>query len=238
MAQPISPKLLTATVDFIRDETPTVYTVRLKLPEGTSCNFSPGQYAMLKVPKDGKKLNKPYSIASSPFDTGYLDLCIKVVQSGFTSNYLKTLKPGDAVEMLVPMGNFFLDEHSQRDILMIAGGSGVAPMRSMLHYLFAKGTHRQVWLFFGNRTKEEIIYHQEFLDMAAAHPNFHYVPVLSRDKWEGEHGYVQHAIEKHLKNFANVEAYICGLTKLVEGNKAMLLGKGMDKHHVHHEVYV
>lgn len=230
----VPPKLIQSTVEFVRDETPTTYTLRLTLAE--PLQFAPGQYASLKVPRDGKKVNKPYSIASSPLEHGYIDICIKVIAEGFASNFLKTLAPGAALEMLAPLGQFVLRD-SPKDIIMIAGGSGIGPMRSMLRYLFAQGTNRQVWLFFGNRTKDEIIYHQEFLDLAAAHKNFHYVPVLSRDKWEGEHGYVQHAIEKHIKDFANVEAYICGLPNLVEHNKQLLLSKGMDKHDVRHEVY-
>lgn len=233
---PIPPKIYRTTVTFIRDDTPTVYTLRLTLPE--PMRFSPGQYVMVRHHHDGKITNKPYSVASSPLEEGYIDLCIKVVPGGPISNYLHALKPGAEVEILGPIGVFVLREDSPKDILFIAGGSGIGPLRSMLRYLFSKETTRHCWLFFGNKTKDEIIFHREFLEMAKQHANFRYIPVLSREQWDGEQGYVQHSIPRHITDFTNFEAYICGLTKLVEGNKAMLLGKGMDKHDVHHEVYV
>lgn len=233
---PIPPKIYRTVVEFVRDDTPTVYTIRLRLVDGPF-TFAAGQYVMVRYLHHGKIVNKPYSIASAPHETGYVDLCIKRIKDGYTSNYLYNLKPGDGVEILAPLGVFTLRE-SSKDILFIAGGSGIGPIRSMLHHLLSQQSERQLWLFFGNRIREEIIYHEEFLQLALRHPNFHYHPVLSREDWTGERGYVQDAIRKHISDFANCEAYICGLPDLVEHNKALLLGKGMDKHEVHHEVYV
>ena len=237
MAVPlIPPKTYRSTVEFVRDETPSVYTIRLKLPE--PMRFYPGQYVMIRYMRDGKRVNKPYSVASSPLDQQHLDICVKRVKGGHCSNYLYGLKPGAEVEFLGPIGNFILNEQSEKTIVFIAGGSGIGPIRSMIHYLIATGSQRELWLFFGNRTKEEAIYDDEFRGLAQQNPQFQYHPVLSREDWTGEKGYVQNVIPKYLTDFSNVEAYICGLPALVEENKQFLHAAGIPQRDVHHEVYV
>ncbi|HLC67041.1 MAG TPA: FAD-binding oxidoreductase [Candidatus Nanoarchaeia archaeon] len=232
----IPPKSYQAVVKIVVDETPSVYTLHLKLPE--PMRFYPGQYVMVRYLKDGKRINKPYSIASAPIDLRHLDLCIKRVDGGHCSNYLYHQKAGDTVEVFGPMGNFVLNEQSEKPVLFIAGGSGIGPIRAMIHYLIATGSQREFWLFFGNRNSEEIIYHQEFLRLAEQNPRFKYHPVLSRQDWTGERGYVQDVMQRYIQEFTEFEAYICGLPDLVNTNRELLIAKGIAPRNVHHEVYV
>lgn len=111
-------------------------------------------------------------------------------------------------------------------------------MRCMIKEIFRKGTKQEIWLFFGNKTEDEIIYREEFELLAREHKNFHFIPVLSRQDWNGKNGYAQDAWQNMMPNVADKEAYICGLTRLVEDNKKLLLEKGMPKEFVHHEIYV
>jgi ferredoxin-NADP reductase len=126
--------------------------------------------------------------------------------------------------------------------VFIATGTGIAPFRSMLHWLLAESDrHRehQFWLLFGARTQQDIYYREEFEQLAAEHTNFHFLPALSRasDEWKGLQGYVQQHLGEIVGMRTDMHAYICGLDKMVKTNRELLKSLGWDRTSIRYEKY-
>ncbi len=204
--------------------------------------FVAGQWLSLKHNKaDGEEITRAYSIASPPDDSNRFALCMNRVQDGFMSNFLCDMKEGDEIQCQGPFGDFIL-RPPLRDTIFIATGTGVAPFRSMLHWLLADETRhqqKQLSLLFGNRTVPDIYYHDEFLKLAAQHANFHYLPALSRgdSEWTGLNGYVQAHVAEIASGRSDMHAYICGLDKMVKANRDLLKSLGWDRKSILHEKY-
>jgi ferredoxin-NADP reductase len=204
--------------------------------------FVAGQWLSFKTAKpDGEEITRAYSIASPPDGDNRFALCLNRVQDGFMSNFLCDLKEGAEISCQGPFGDFIL-RPPLRDTIFIATGTGIAPFRSMLHWLLAEESrhqNRQFWLVFGNRTESDIYYHQEFLDLAATHPNFHYLPTLSRGapEWQGLRGYVQEHVPGIVQGRTDMHAYICGLDKMIKANRDLLKGLSWDRRSILYEKY-
>jgi ferredoxin-NADP reductase len=204
--------------------------------------FVPGQWLSAKEQKpDGEEITRAYSIASPPNGSNRFAFCLNRVVDGFMSNFLCDLEPGAEVPFQGPFGNFIL-RPPMRDTLFIATGTGIAPFRSMLHWVLADGSRhqgRRLTLLFGSRTEKDIYYHGEFLKLAAEHPNFHYLPTLSRGSadWQGLRGYVQEHVPGIVGRRMDMHAYICGLQKMITANRQLLKGLGWDRKSIFYEKY-
>jgi ferredoxin-NADP reductase len=204
--------------------------------------FVAGQWLSFKTNKaDGEEITRAYSIASPPGDDNRFALCLNRVQDGFMSNSLCDMKKGEEISVQGPFGDFIL-RPPMRDTFFIATGTGIAPFRSMLHWLLAdpvRHQHKQLSLLFGNRTEGDIYYHEEFLKLAAQHANFHYLPTLSRGGtgWQGLRGYVQEHVREVAEARSDMHAYICGLDKMVKANRELLKGLGWDRRSILYEKY-
>ena len=204
--------------------------------------FVAGQWLSFKTNKpDGEEITRAYSIASPPSEDNRFALCLNRVQDGFMSNFLCDMKAGDEIRCQGPFGDFIL-RPPLRDTVFIATGTGIAPFRSMLHWLLAEETRHQgknLWLVFGNRTEKDIYYHDEFLALAAKHANFHYLPTLSRGDpaWQGLRGYVQEHVPGIVQGRSDMHAYICGLDKMIKANRELLKGLGWDRKSILYEKY-
>src|SRR6476661_8424213 len=132
--------------------------------------FVAGQWLSFKTNKpDGEEITRAYSIASPPGEDNRFALCLNRVQDGFMSNFLCDMKVGEEITCQGPFGDFIL-RPPLRDTIFIATGTGVAPFRSMLHWLLAdpvRHQDKQLSLLFGNRTEGDIYYHEEFLELGA-----------------------------------------------------------------------
>ncbi len=201
-----------------------------------------GQWVSAKEHKpDGEEITRAYSIASPPNGSSQFALCLNRVQDGFMSNLLCDLEPGAEVPFQGPFGSFIL-RPPMRDTLFIATGTGIAPFRSMLHWVLAEESRhqgRQLWLLFGSRSETDIYYHSEFLKLAKEHANFHYLPTLSRGSanWTGLRGYVQEHVPGIVGTRADMHAYICGLKKMITANRELLKGRGWDRKSIIYEAY-
>ena len=170
-----------------------------------SFSFTPGQFiSALAQDEHGKEQIRAYSIASAP-QANRFELCANRVEGGFFSNRLADLPDlpiGDSIQVYGPNG-FFVLKQPLTDSILVATGTGIAPMRAFLQWLFPphSGPHagpdrsngKQIWLVYGTRHETELYYRHEFEALAASKPNFHYLPTLSRasDRWPGLRGYVQ-----------------------------------------------
>ncbi|MBT4365010.1 MAG: 2Fe-2S iron-sulfur cluster binding domain-containing protein [Desulfobacterales bacterium] len=197
-------------------------------------NFKPGQYAQLKIPKYTKTKQseyRAYSIASAPKNKFDIRLLITKVPSGAVSTYVHDyLKKGQDLKMTGAFGDFYLRD-SDRDILMIATGSGLAPFLSMLHHIKDHGITRNTVLFFGDKATEDLLCMEEISSFETTLPNFTFKPILSRvkdkDKWKGEKGRVTDLIEKHVVRNSSIDVYICGAPVMVKSCMDLLAKKGI-----------
>lgn len=238
------PKLehYTTTLEKIFYLTPTVRTFRLRFPNGKGFPFVPGQFCMVDVPADdGRVKKKAYSIASPPHESEYLDLCIKLVEGGFATTWFWTLKEGDTVNLGGPYGNFVLPNPINEDLVFVATGTGLAPFRSMLHTLYREGQDfdREIWLIFGVRYEDEVLYDDEWQAHVKTQPKFHYIPTISRpENWDGEVGYVQEKLKKYITSLTNTRIYVCGLVPMIEAVEKTAIEMGCDLKQIHFEKYV
>lgn len=212
-------------------------------------DFAPGQFLSMLAKNGDKQMTRAYSIASGPRGNKQFELCLNRVEGGFFSNYLCDLEHGNIVHFHGPHGHFVLRD-PLRDSLFIATGTGVAPMRGFVEWLFpldgapARNQGRQIWLIYGTRHATEIYYRDFFEAVAKKYPDFHYVITLSRppEGWTGEHGYVQDQVHKILevrpdKGKDSMDAYICGLNLMVSANRKLLSDFGWDKKQIVFERY-
>jgi ferredoxin-NADP reductase len=204
--------------------------------------FVAGQWLSFKqVKPDGEELTRAYSIASPPGEDARFALCLNRVQDGFMSNFLCDMKEGDEIRCQGPFGDFIL-RPPMRDTIFIATGTGIAPFRSMLHWLLADESRhqgKQLWLLFGNRYEKDIYYHDEFQRLAGQHSNFHYLPTLSRGaaEWQGLRCYVQEHVTGIAQGRPDMHAYICGLDKMVKANREVLTSLGWNRKSIRYEKY-
>lgn len=232
-------ELIHTVVEAITELNPTTKMFRLRLPPDKTLPFKAGQFAMVHVPKDGKLSSKAYSICSSPSEQGFIELCLNRIPGGYFSNYLCDLKGGEILPIKGPYGKFLLNETPADDQIFVAAGTGIAPIRSMIKHIFEKGTTLSVWLIFGIRFAHPILYEAEFREIAARHPNFRFLPTVSRPKhWTGEVGHVQDAIKKYIFEPGKKDAYLCGLPQMVDETKELLLQIGFKPEQIYTEKYL
>jgi NAD(P)H-flavin reductase len=239
------------TVSRITAMTPSVKSYTLTLQDDASFLFKPGQYVQWYVPKEDGTVAKPYSIASPPGQHRKIEICIKRVEGGYVSNYCDRLAGGETFEIRGPIGKFHLREPVDSDLVFLATGTGVAPFRSMLRGLFPIepgdsawapyrfDADRQVWLIFGVRHDDEILYEPEFRRMAERYATFHFIPTISRPKqqWTGATGYVQDHLVTQFRDPAGKQVYVCGLLPMIEAARAGLKGMGFQREQIHYEIY-
>jgi Na(+)-translocating NADH:ubiquinone oxidoreductase F subunit len=156
---------------------------------------------------------------------------------GVGSSYVFNLKPGDTVSAIGPFGDFHI-KPTQKEIVYIGGGAGMAPLRSHISHLFeTEKTARKVSFWYGARSRQELYYLDYFKGLAKAHPNFTFHPALSAhlpgDDWSGHTGFIHEVVlEKHLKSHANlksVEFYLCGPPMMIKACMKMLADFGVDQ---------
>jgi ferredoxin-NADP reductase len=206
--------------------------------------FVPGQWLSLKTNHpDGTEITRAYSLASAPAGNNRFALCLNRVQDGFMSNFLCDMKEGAEISCQGPFGDFIL-RPPIADTIFIATGTGVAPFRSMLNWLFDSSQEsaredKQFYLVFGSRTERDIYYHDQFQRLANDHTNFHYLPTLSRgaSSWRGLRGYVQEHVSRIATGRTDMRAYVCGLDKMVKANRELLTSLGWDRKAICYEKY-
>jgi Na+-transporting NADH:ubiquinone oxidoreductase subunit F len=206
-------------IDYVEDLTYDIKLVKFKLLDPKEINFRPGQYVQIKVP--GIDVIRAYSIASDPKNKNEIELIIRLVPNGQATTFVhKAMEVGDKMTITGPYGDFYLREDSNKDMICIAGGSGKAPIRSILYTLQAKGMNRKVKYFFGARSKKDLYYTEEFEQLSKEFPNFQYIPALSEplpeDDWKGDVGLITDVVDRHVGDLSDSEAYLCGSPGMIQ----------------------
>ena len=239
MAPKSPPEYLDVTVGVIRDFGNETKDFELLFEPGKGMPFLPGQFISVVLPKEGKVIRRAYSVASPPEQQDRLNLVIKLVQGGVVTTWFWTLKPGDRFKIHGPFGKFTLPEEIDFEPLFVATGTGIAPFRSMARSLLSGGFKGKLSLLFGARYDNMIPYHEEFLDLSRRHPNFNYLPTVSRPGpgWKGATGYVQAHVGRLISDPSAARVYICGLNEMIQPVQEVCLKAGMPKAHIVYEKY-
>ncbi|MBI3052297.1 hypothetical protein HYY74_07655 [Candidatus Woesearchaeota archaeon] len=216
-------------------ETPRVKLLRFARP--ASFDFKPGQFITasiegLKGPH-GETVKRSYSIASSPHDKDYIELCVARAETGLFSNALHKHKHGEEVIITGPYGVFQLREPVHPNTTFVAGGSGIAPIRSMIRTHMHRGEKTN--LFYGFRSPEEFIYRKELTQLAAKGKIKLFLTIDKPAKgWKDEVGYVSELPAKHA-NYEKTDAYICGPPAMVTATIKALTELGFDQKRIYRE---
>ena len=207
-------------VSRIEKLTPTIKGIWIKLDNDEVLDFQAGQYVNLQLPDDLGI--RAFSLANPPSTGNEIELNIRLVPGGVCTGWIHSqLKVGDKLRLTGPYGRFFVHKSAKLPSLFMAGGSGLSSPRSMILDLIAEGSELPITLVHGARNRQELYYHDEFVALAARHPNFTYVPALSDEAadsdWQGFRGFVHDAAKAHFDNdFRGRKAYLCGPPIMIE----------------------
>lgn len=197
-----------------------------------------GQYVSMQVSERGER--RSYSICNSPSETHGFELLIDITPQGVGSKFLENLQFGQTVNVLAPLGVFFMtDSSSESSLNFIATGSGVAPFRSMLmDRLQNHQDQREMTLYWGLRHEDKLFWQDEFQELAEAFPHFHFHPVISQpsDKWPLCRGRVTNCLSVHDISL-DAGYYLCGNEMMVKDTMALLTAKGVAAEKIHHEKF-
>ncbi|MDO5733540.1 MAG: 2Fe-2S iron-sulfur cluster binding domain-containing protein [Eubacteriales bacterium] len=208
-----------AKVELIRDLTHDIKLLRLRLPEGESIKFKAGQFVQFYTKPYGKvkeEVFRAYSIASKPSDQNQIELMIRKVPDGIATGYVHTaLKEGDTVRLSGPYGDFYRrGGEGVKELIMLAGGSGMAPIASLIRDITEQQLDYKIRYFFGASTLRDMFYLEEMAALEKENPNFEFIPALSRyqegDDWDGRIGNVIEVMKQEVSDGEAKEAYLCG----------------------------
>jgi CDP-4-dehydro-6-deoxyglucose reductase len=213
----------------------------IQVPELESFDFEPGQFVTLDLPIHEKpnKRWRSYSIASWPDGTNVMELLIVLNEQGLGTPYLFN-KTGVGSELVYrgPQGVFTMPEKLDRDLFLICTGTGIAPFRSMVHHIKNHNIpHGKIYLIFGCRKRQTLLYYEEMIKMQQELENFIYVPVLSREEWDGCKGYVHPIYEDFCKERQPAYFFLCGWKNMLDEARQRIAAMGYDKKDVHREQY-
>ncbi len=231
-----------ATIIHIIDETPIVKRFFFKMNSDEKFVFKPGQFVMLDLPIESKITNRSYSIASAPGDDNIFELIIVLNPDGLGTPFMwQNFKVGDVVPVAGPLGKFVLTEGKiTHDICFIATGTGIAPLRSMLHHIINHNlAEANLYLIFGNRTYQDILYKIEMEALSSKFPFFSFIPVLSRpeESWQGRRGYVHQVYEEIFSDKREASFYLCGWKNMIMEARDRLQQMGYQKQQIKFELY-
>jgi CDP-4-dehydro-6-deoxyglucose reductase len=227
-AKDIPIRTLPCRVERMEKLADDVMAVWLKLPANERLQFLAGQYLDFLL-KDGKR--RSFSLANSPEDDGLLELHIRRVAGGqFTDHVFATMKEKDIMRIAGPYGSFFLRE-SDKPAIFVAGGTGFAPIKSLLKHAFQRAVRRKFVLYWGAKTLPDLYQAEVPLQWQQEQPNFQFIPVLSEaeqsDHWPGRIGYVHQAVLDDYADLSGFEVYACGAPPMVDAARRDFIERGL-----------
>ena len=223
------------TVVSMDELTHDIRRVRIR-PDGTdTLAFAAGQYADITF---GQSPTRSYSMANRPGDS-VLEFHIRRVPGGVTSNHVHTaLKAGERVALRAPLGASHLREQHPGPMLCIAGGSGLAPINSIVETALAHGMRQPIHVYFGARMERDLYFVRHFQELARRHANLGFVPVLSETQSTSYRtGHVTQAVSADLADLKNWKVYVAGPPAMVEAAMALASERGLDGQDMHADVF-
>ncbi|KWV49967.1 CDP-6-deoxy-delta-3,4-glucoseen reductase [Bradyrhizobium macuxiense] len=221
LSKSIPVKNFTGTVTSVSALTHDIRHLEISLEQ--PLKFWAGQYADITLP-GAETITRSFSMANSPVEGQKLAFIIKKYPNGrFSSRLDGDLAIGTTVGIKGPYGTCFRREGRTGAVILVGGGSGMSPLWSILHDHLGSGEVRPVHFFYGARTRNDLFYLDRFAELAAEHPEFNFIPVLSHaaddTAWDGAKGFVHEVVEAHLRDAAygeDVDVYACGPSPMIE----------------------
>ena len=209
---------LPCRVQEIHRPSPEVMILKLKLPANERLQFLAGQYIDILM-KDGKR--RSYSMGNPPHDDEYIELHVRNMANGaFTEFVFNKMKEKDILRFEGPLGTFFLREDSDKPIILVASGTGFAPIKSIIERAFHTKTTRQLVLYWGGRRPADLYMAALAQQWQREHENFSFIPVVSdalpEDAWSGRTGFVHRAVMEDFPELSGYQVYACGAPVVVE----------------------
>ncbi len=222
-------KTLPARVVKVERAADDVMILSLKLPANQRLQFLAGQYVDILL-KDNQR--RSFSLANPPHADEFLELHVRHVPNGlFTTHVFTQMKEKDLLRLRGPLGIFFLREESDRPAILVAGGTGFAPIKGILEHAFARGLRRPLHLYWGVRAQRDL--YRDALPRAWAreHAHFKYTPVLSEPRpeegWNGRTGWVHDAVIADYPDLSGHEVYASGPPPMIEAVKRTFFARGL-----------
>jgi CDP-4-dehydro-6-deoxyglucose reductase len=205
-------------VQSIRKAAPDVAIITLQLPANEALAYRAGQYIEFLL-KDGKR--RAYSLATAPSFGGPLELHVRHLPGGvFTDHVFGAMKERDILRFEGPLGTFFLREESDKPIVLLASGTGFAPVKALVEHMIHLQSTRPVSLYWGGRRPQDLYMHELCEEWARTLPNLRYVPVISdaqpEDNWQGRTGFVHEAVMRDIPDLSGHQVYACGAPVMVD----------------------
>ncbi|SDX64151.1 CDP-4-dehydro-6-deoxyglucose reductase [Collimonas sp. OK242] len=202
-------------LDQVADD---VIVLSLQLPANERLQYLAGQYVEFML-RDGKR--RSYSMANAPYKDEYLTLHIRHMPGGlFTDQVFSSMKERDILRLEGPLGTFFLREDSDKPMVLLASGTGFAPIKAMIEQSAHTGSLRPITLYWGGRRPQDLYMMALCEEWARTLPNFKFVPVISNaqpeDQWQGRSGFVHQAVIEDLPDLSAYQVYACGAPIVVE----------------------
>ncbi len=246
-AELLAIKEYTCGCEEIIDYTYDIKQFRLRLASGQHIAYKPGQYVQVLAPqyeKSAEEVYRAYSISSDPADHDMIELIIRRVPDGICTTYLfDYLKQGDEVRINGPYGQFYLRD-TTAPIIFIAGGSGIAPIKCILHDMKNTNNQRDAIFFFGVRTTKDLFLVDEMKRFETELANFKFVPVVSQPEpdatWSGATGRVTNVAQDYLKKQKNVpefECYLCGSPGMIESSIEIMTKFGLPQGKIYYDKF-
>lgn len=206
---------------------PDVMVLSLQLPANERLQYRAGQYIDFML-KDGTR--RSYSLANPPHSDEHLSLHIRHMPGGvFTDQVFSSLKERDILRFEGPLGSFFLREDSDKPIILLASGTGFAPIKSLIEHMAHQNSRRPVTLYWGGRRPQDLYMDQLCRQWASELPQFHYVPVVSdalpEDDWQGRSGFVHRAVMADHPDLSGHQVYACGAPVVIDAAKHDLVAQ-------------
>ena len=228
-------RLLACKVVSLDDATHDVKRIRLEIVSGGPFDFSAGQFASVTFegcpPRD-------YSMANVPGDP-ILEFHVRRTAGGATSAHVaEKLKVGDSVRVEGPFGPSYLRESHRGPIIAVAGGSGLAPIKSIIERALQKQLPQHIYVYFGVRSERDLYLHDHFMALAETHKNLHFMPVLSEDSGSSRRqGLVHEAVAQDFDEVDGCTAYLAGPPVMVEAATRLLEQRGMRRADIHADAF-
>lgn len=213
-------------------------TRRIVLELDQPIDFVAGQYITVRVPHSN--LRRSYSLANPPTDRRHLELHVRLTPGGAATDrwLFRSVELGDQVDVSGPYGSFLLRADRSEPVIMIAGGTGLAPIKSMIRHVLEAGFPQRLHLFQGARTRIDLYDVEFFAELAAAYPTqLTYTPCLSEESWEGASGLVTDVLARHYERARGYVAYVSGPRGMVEAATRALVSARMSSRDIYREAF-
>ena len=232
-------KTLPCRVSQLKKLSADVMLLELKLPPHEKFEFRAGQYLDFILPDSRRR---SFSMANSPSSCEKLELHIRQVPGGsFTGKVFNEMKVKDMLRIQGPFGTFILRDDNTRPAILVAGGTGLAPLKSMLETVREEGCDRPLYLYWGARSASDLYFHQELQQWERELDCLHYTPVLSEasaaDEWSGATGWVQEAVLSDFPDLAGMDVYASGPPPMIDAIQQQFPANGLEQGHFYFDSF-